>query len=142
MNKTKVATIAVKTAKRYPRQTVGVAKFAIRHRHGVILGIKTTRRMRRVPKTVIVRVSEPGFRDEVAAAVTALGAAKSRLQKVGPTHAVEDKRVKALMSEAAGHLRGAMHEEPKRRSHKLRNLALGGVAVGATGYALLRRRST
>ena len=139
MNKSKVATVAVKTARRYPKQTVGVAKFALRHRRGLMVGAKTTRKARRAPQRLIGRVSEPGFRDEVAAAVTALAAAKSRFQKVGVKHAAEDKRMKDLVAEAASHLREAMQEEPKPHGHKLRNLAVAGALLGAT-YVVLKRR--
>jgi hypothetical protein len=139
MNKATVATLAVKTATRYPKPTVRGAKFVVRHRKGVLQSIRASRKARQGSQRLIARASDPGFREEVAAAVSALGGAAERAQKRGATSAVEDKRVRELMKQAASHLMTAVREEPKPQSHKLRNLALLGVLAGGAYVALKDR---
>jgi hypothetical protein len=142
MNKATVATLAVKTATRYPKPTVRGAKFVVRHRKGVLQSIRASRKARQGSQRLIARASDPGFREEVAAAVSALGGAAERAQKRGATSAVEDKRVRELMRQAASHLKNAVRDEPKPRSHKLRNLALLGVMAGGAYFALKDRSAT
>ena len=72
--------------------------------------------------------------------MSALGVAAKRAQKMGATSAVEDKRVRELMRQAGSHLMTAVRDEPKPRSHKVRNLALLGVLAGAA-YVALKDRS-
>jgi hypothetical protein len=139
MNKATVARLAVKTAARYPKPTVSGAKFVVRHRKGLLQSVRTSRKASKGSQRLIARASEQGFREEVAAAMSALGVAARRAQKMGATSAVEDKRVRELMRQAASHLMTAMREEPKPRSHKLRNLALVGVVAGGAYFALKDR---
>src|SRR5439155_24383053 len=141
MNKAKVAKLAVKTASRYPKPTVSGAKFVVRHRRGLLRSIRASRKASQGSQRLIARASDPGFREEVAAAMSALGVAAKRAQKMGATSAVEDKRVRELMRQAASHLMTAVRDEPKPQSHKLRNLTLLGVLAGGT-YVALKVRST
>jgi len=140
MNKAKVAKLAVKTASRYPKPTVSGAKFVVRHRRGLLRSIRASRKASQGSQRLIARASDPGFREEVAAAMSALGVAAKRAQKMGATSAVEDKRVRELMRQAGSHLMTAVRDEPKPRSHKVRNLALLGVLAGAA-YVALKDRS-
>src|SRR5262249_30242266 len=117
MNKAKVAKLAVKTAKHYPKPTVRGAKFVVRHRKGVLQSIRASRKARLGSQRLIARASDPSFREEVAAAMSALGVAAKRAQKVGATSAVEDKRVRELMRQAASHLMTAVRDEPKPQTH-------------------------
>jgi|SRR5579864_3147246 len=139
MNKTRVAKLAVKTAKRYPKPTVSGATFVVRHRKGLLQSIRASRKASRGPQRLIGRASDPGFRAEVAAAMSALGVAAKRAQKMGAARAVEDKRVRELMKQAASHLMTAVRDEPKPQSHPLRNLALLGVLAGGAYVALKDR---
>ena len=139
MNKAKVAKLAVKTAMRYPKPSVNGAKFVVRHRKGLLQSVRTSRKARQGSQRLIARASDPGFREEVAAAMSALGVAAKRAQKMGATNAVEDKRVRELMRQAASHLSIAVRDEPKPQSHKLRNLALLGVVAGGAYFALKDR---
>ena len=139
MNKAKVAKMAVRTATRYPKPTVRSAKFVVRHRKGLLHSVRASRKARQGSQRLIGRASDPGFREEVAAAMSALGVAAKRAQKMGATSAVEDKRVRELMRQAASHLMTAVRDEPKPQSHKLRNLALLGVAAGGAYFALKDR---
>jgi len=50
MNKARVATLAVKTAKRYQKPTVKVAKFAVRHRKGLLQSLRATRKAHQRPQ--------------------------------------------------------------------------------------------
>lgn len=140
MNKAKVAKLAVKTASRYPKPTVRGAKFVVRHRKGVLQSIRASRKASQGTQRLVARASDPGFREEVAAAMSALGVAARRAQKMGATSAVEDKRVRELIRQAGSHLMTAVRDEPKPQSHKLRNLALLGVLAGGT-YVALKVRS-
>jgi hypothetical protein len=141
MNKAKVAKLAVKTAKRYPKQTARGAKFAVRHRKGLLQTVRASRVTQQGSQRLIARASDPGFREEITAAMSALGIAAKRARKMGATSAVEDKRVRELVREAASHLRTAAREEPKKpQSHTLRNLALLGVLAGGV-YVALKARS-
>jgi hypothetical protein len=129
VDKATVSKLAVKTAIRYPKPTTRGAKLAVRHRKGILQSVRVSR-----------KVSDPGFREELATAISALGAAAKRAQKVGATSAVEDRRVRQLINQAASHLMTAVRDEPKPKSHKLRNLALLGVLAGGT-YVALKARS-
>jgi hypothetical protein len=142
MNKAKVAKLAVKTATRYPKPTVSGARFAVRHRKGLLQSVRTSRKASQGAQQLIARASDPAFREEVAAAMSALGVAAKRAKKMGATSAVEDKRVRELTRQAASHLMTAVRDEPKPRSHKLRNLALLGVAAGGAYFALKDRFGT
>ena len=142
MNKARVAKLAVKTATRYPKPTVRGAKFAVRHRKGLLQSVRTSRKASQGSRRLIARASDPGFREEVAAAMSALGVAAKRAQKMGATSAVEDKRVRELMRQATSHLMTAVRDEPKPQSHKLRNLALLGVVAGGAYFALKNRSAT
>jgi hypothetical protein len=139
MNKAKVAKLAVKTATRYPKPTVSGARFAVRHRKGLLQSVRTSRKASQGAQQLIARASDPAFREEVAAAMSALGVAAKRAKKMGATSAAEDKRVRELMRQAASHLMTAVRDEPKPQSHKLRNLALLGVAAGGAYFALKDR---
>jgi len=139
MNKATVAKLAVKTAKRYPKPTVSGAKFAVRHRKGLLQSIRASRKASQGPKRLIGRARDPRFREEVAAAMSALGVAAKRAQEMGPTRAAEDKRVRELIREAASHVLTAVRDEPKPQSHKLRNVALFGVLAGGAYLALKDR---
>jgi Holliday junction resolvasome RuvABC DNA-binding subunit len=101
MNKAKVAKLAVKTATRYPKPTVRGAKFVVRHRKGLLQSVRTSRKASQGSQRLIARASDPGFREEVAAAMSALGVAAKRAQKMGGTSAVEDTRVRELIRQAA-----------------------------------------
>ena len=140
MNKAKVTKLAVKTATHYPRPTIRGAKFMVRHRKGLLQSIRASRKASQGSQRLVARASDPGFREEVAAAMSALRVAAKRAQKMGATSAVEDKRVRKLMRQAASHLTTAVRDEPKPQSHKLRNLALLGVVAGAA-YVALKDRS-
>ena len=140
MNKEKVAKLAVKMATRHPKPAVSGARFVVRHRKGLLQSVRTSRKASQVSQRLTVRASDPGFREEVAAAMSALRVAAKRAQKMGATSAVEDKRVRKLMRQAASHLTTAVRDEPKPQSHKLRNLALLGVVAGAA-YVALKDRS-
>lgn len=140
MNKAKVATLAMNTAKRYPEPTLGIAKFAVRRRKGLFQTVGSTRKMSRGAQRLVGRASDPGFRKELAAGMSALGAAAKRIEKIGPRNAVEDKRMGELVRQAASHLSAAIHDEPKSQTRKLRNLALVGV-LGVTAYLALKKES-
>ena len=142
MNKAKVTKLAVKTATRYPKPTISGAKFMVRHRKGLLQSIRASRKASQGSQRLIARASDPGFREEVAAAMSALRVAAKRAQKMGATSAVEDKRVRQLMRQAASHLMTAVRNEPKPQSHKLRNLALLGVVAGGAYFALKDRSAT
>jgi hypothetical protein len=142
MNKAKVAKLAVKTATRHPKPTISGARFVVRHRKGLLQSVRTSRKASQVSQRLTARASDPGFREEVAAAMSALGVAAKRAQKMGATSAVEDKRVSQLMRQAASHLMTAVRNEPKPQSHKLRNLALLGVVAGGAYFALKGRSAT
>jgi len=142
MNKAKVAKLAVKTAARYPKPTARGAKLAVRHRRGLLQGVRTSRRVSQGSQRLIARASDPGFREEVAAAMSVLGVAAKRARKMGATSAVDDKQVRELMRQAASHLMTAVRDEPKPQSHKLRNLALLGVVAGGAYFALKDRFAT
>jgi hypothetical protein len=142
MNKAKVAKLAVRTATRYPKPTVSGARFVVRHRKGLLQSVRMSRKASRGSQRLIARASNPGFREEVAAAMSALGVAAKRAQKMGATSAVEDRRVRELMRQAASHLSTAVRDEQKPRSHKLRNLALLGVVAGGAYFALKDRSAT
>jgi len=139
MNKAKVAKLAVRTATRYPKPTVSGARFVVRHRKGLLQSIRASRKASEGSRRLIARASDPGFRDEVAAAMSTLGVAAKRAQKIGGRSAVEDKRTRELIKQATSHLMTAVREEPKPRSHKLRNLALLGVLAGGA-YVVLKAR--
>ena len=142
MNKATVAKLAVRTATRYPKPTVRGAKFVVRHRKGVVKSVRLSRKASQGSQRLMARASDPGFREEVAAAMSALGVAAKRARKMGATSAVEDKRVRDLMREAASHLMTAVRDEPKPQSHKVRNVALLGVAAGGAYFALKARSAT
>jgi hypothetical protein len=142
MNKAKVAKLAVKTATRHPKPTISGARFVVRHRKGLLQSVRTSRKASQVSQRLTARASDPGFREEVAAAMSALGVAAKRAQKMGATSAVEDNRVSQLMRQAASHLMTAVRNEPKPQSHKLRNLALLGVVAGGAYFALKGRSAT
>jgi hypothetical protein len=142
MNKANVAKLAVKTATRYPKPTVSGARFVVRHRKGLLQSVRTSRKASQGSQRLIARASDPGFREEVAAAMSALGVAAKRAQKMGATSAVEDKRIRELMRQTASHLMTAVRDEPKPQSHKLRNLALLGVVAGVAYLALKDRFAT
>src|SRR5690242_614513 len=72
MNKAKVAKLAVKTAKRYPKPTVRGAKFVVPHRKGLVQTVRASRKAREGSERLIARASDPGVRKEVAAAMSAL----------------------------------------------------------------------
>ena len=139
MNKAKVAKLAAKTAKRYPKPTVRGAKFVVRHRKGLLQTVRASRKARQGSQLLIARASDPAFREEIAGAMSALGVAAKRARKMGATSAVEDKRVRELMRQAASHLMTAVRDEPKPQNHKLRNLTLLGVLAGAAYVAVKAR---
>jgi len=139
MKKTKVAKLAAKTAKRYPKPTVNGAKFVVRHRSGLLQSIRVARRASPGMQRLVGRASDPGFRAEVAAAMSALGVAAKRAQKVGATSAVEDKRIRELVKQAASHLRTAVREEPEPESRTLRKLVVLGLLAGGAYVALKNR---
>jgi hypothetical protein len=139
MNKAQVAKLAVKTATRYPKPTVTGAKFVVRHRKGLLQSVRTSRKAKEGSQHLISRASDPRFREEVAAAMSTLGVAARRARKVGATGAVEDKRVRELIGQAASHLMIAVRDEPKPQGHKLRNLTLLGLVAGGAYFALKGR---
>jgi hypothetical protein len=140
MNKARMAKVAVKTARRHPKATVKGARFVVRHRKGLMQTARVSRKARQGSQLFIARASDPGFRDEIGAAVSTLGAAARRARKMGATGAVEDRRVRELVRQAASHLTTAVREEPKPRSHKVRNLAFLGALAGGV-YVALKARS-
>lgn len=141
MNKTKVATLAAKTAARHPKPALRSAKFAVRHRKGLLRTARVTRKTRQAAPRLIARASEPGFRGELGSAAAALAAAAKRSQRVGATKAVKDERVGESLRDVASHLRAAFQEpEPaKPKTHRLRNVALA-LAVAGGAYVALKRR--
>ena len=139
MNKARVAKLAVKTATRYPKPTVSGAKFVVRHRKGLLRSVRASRKATQGSQRLIARASDPGVREELAAAMSNLGVAAKRARKMGATSAVEDQRVRDLIRQAGSHLMTAVRDEPKPRSHKLRNLAVLGVVAGGAFLALKKR---
>lgn len=142
MNKTAVAKLAVKTATRHPKPAVAGAKFVVRHRKGLLRSVRASRKATHGSQRLIARASDPGAREELAAAMSALGVAAKRARKMGATSAVEDKRVRDLVRQAGSHLMTAVRDEPKPRSHRLRNLAVLGVAAGGVLIALKSRKGS
>jgi hypothetical protein len=55
MNKAKVARLAVQTARRYPKPTVRGAKFAVRHRKGLLQTVRVSRKAREGSQRLIAR---------------------------------------------------------------------------------------
>lgn len=96
---------------------------------GSLKAVRATRTGTRQPQRLIARASDPGFREEIASAVAAIGAAAKRSQSMGIAKAVEDKRVGELVRDAASHVSTAFGEEPKRKSHTLRTLAVAIITV-------------
>jgi hypothetical protein len=128
-----MATLAAKTAVKHPKPTFNSAKFVLKHRQGLLKAVRSAHKARRASPPIFAKVSNPEFQKELASALSALQAAFDRSSKLGPTKTVKDNRVARLVREAGSHLTVALQVEPKRKSHRLRKLALvalvGGVAV-------------
>jgi hypothetical protein len=124
----KVAMFAAKKAGRHPKHTLKAARFAVRHRQGLL---ETAQQAR-----IVARVMDESFRNELLAGLSALQAAAIRTQKVGATKALQDKQVNKLLREAAAHTTAAVQPKPKRRRRVIRTIAVASVAAGVTAIAI------
>lgn len=138
MNK-QIRKVGLRAVRRNPRRAIRLLLFAARHRKGLALMIKASRRASRLTGKVQQTAANPKVHAEVKLAVSDLVQAAQRARKVGVTNVLDDKRVAHQLRQASRHASSAVaatrHTRPRHLMARAMAMTVGAGVLGGLAYA-------